>query len=145
MGTERITAAQIKKIHASARERGMDSDLLHEHIYMLVKKDSIKILTREEAAKVIDSLEGKPYSGEAHMSQKQGWYILSLAKKLGWTDETGKVDKKRLDGMCEKYAKISRYDWLTRRGASDMIEALKNMASRMDDGMDAGAGQAEKA
>lgn len=144
MGTDRITAAQVKKIHASARERGIDSDLLHELIYKLVKKDSIKLLTRAEAAAVIDSLEGRP-SGEEHMSQKQGWYILSLAKKLGWTDETGKVDKKRLDGMCEKYAKISRYDWLTRRGASDMIEALKGMASRMDEGMDAGSGQAEKA
>lgn len=132
MGTDRITAAQIKKIHAAARERGVDNDLLHEHIHMLVKKDSIKILTREEAAKVIDSLEGKTHTGKDHMTQKQRLYLLALVKKLGWTDENGRADEKRLNGMCEKYAQVSRYEWLTRRGASDMIEALKNMIARMD-------------
>ena len=71
MGTDRITAAQIKKIHVAARERGVDDDLLHEHIALLVKKDSIRLLTREEAAKVIDSLEGKPHSGKDAMTQKQ--------------------------------------------------------------------------
>lgn len=137
MGTDRITAAQIKKIHAAARERGVDNDLLHEHIYMLVKKDSIKILTREEAAKVIDSLEGKPHTGKDHMTQKQRLYLLALVKKLGWTDESGKADEKRLNGMCEKYAKVSRYEWLTRCGASKLIEALKNMVKKIE--------QAEKA
>ena len=132
MGTERITAAQIKKIHAAARERGVDNDLLHEHIYMLVKKDSIKILTREEAAKVVDSLEGNPHTGKDHMTQKQRLYLLALVKKLGWTDENGKADEKRLNGMCEKYAKVSRYEWLTRSGASKLIEALKNMTARVD-------------
>lgn len=141
MGTDRITAAQIKKIHAAARERGVDDDLLHEHIYRLVKKDSIKILTREEAAKVIDSLEGKPHTGKDAMTQKQRLYLLALVKKLGWTDENGKTDEKRLNGMCEKYAKVSRYEWLTRSGASKLIEALKSMASRME----AGAEQEENA
>lgn len=137
MGTERITAAQIKKIHAAARERGVDNDLLHEHIHMLVKKDSIKILTKEEAAKVIDSLEGKTHTGKDHMTQKQRLYLLALVKKLGWTDESGRADEKRLNGMCEKYAQVSRYEWLTRRSASDMIEALKNMVKKIE--------QAEKA
>lgn len=132
MGTDRITAAQIKKIHVAARERGVDDDLLHEHIALLVKKDSIRLLTREEAAKVIDSLEGKPHSGKDAMTQKQRLYLLALAKKLGWTDESGKVDEKRLDGMCEKYAKVSRYEWLTRSGAYKLIEALKNMSSKLE-------------
>ena len=104
----------------------------HEHIALLVKKDSIRLLTREEAAKVIDSLEGKPHSGKDAMTQKQRLYLLALAKKLGWTDESGKVDEKRLDGMCEKYAKVSRYEWLTRSGASKLIEALKNMSSKLE-------------
>lgn len=141
MGTDRITTAQVRKIHAAARERGIDDDLLHEHIYRLVKKDSIKLLTRKEAAKVIDSLEGKGHTGKDPMTQKQDWYIQSLVKKLGWVDETGKVDRNRLDGMCEKYVKVSRYNWLTRSDASKLIEALKNMTSRMDTKQE----QAEKA
>lgn len=132
MGSGTVTAAQIRKIYMTARERGVDNDLLHEHVYMTVKKDSIRLLTREEAAKVIDSLEGKPASGKDPMTQKQRWYILSLAKKMGWTDETGKADEKRLNGMCEKYAKVSRYEWLTKSGASKLIEAMKSMAAKME-------------
>lgn len=129
MGTEQITAAQIRKLHVTAREYGIDSDLLHEHIFRIVRKDSIKLLTREEAAKVIDSLEGRQGAGEETMTQKQRWYILSLAKKLGWTDEAGKVDEKRLNGMCVKYAKTGCYRWLSRSSASGVIEALKNMST----------------
>ena len=132
MGTDRITAAQVRKIYITARERGVDNDLLHEHIERLVKKDSIKLLTKKEAAEVIDSLEGKPHTGKDAMTRKQRLYLLALAKKLGWTDEGGKVDEKRLDGMCGKYARVSRYEWLTRSGASKLIEALKNMASKLD-------------
>lgn len=139
MGSGTVTAAQVRKIYITARERGVDNDLLHEHIERLVKKDSIKLLTKEEAAEVIDSLEGKPHTGKDAMTRKQRLYLLALAKKLGWTDESGKVDEKRLNGMCGKYAKVSRYEWLTRSGASKLIEALKNMASKMDAGMDAGA------
>ncbi len=131
MGTEQITAAQIRKLHVTAREYGIDSDLLHEHIFRIVRKDSIKLLTREEAAKVIDSLEGRQGAGEETMTQKQRWYILSLAKKLGWTDEAGKVDEKRLNGMCVKYAKTSCWKWLSRSSASGVIEALKNMSTNI--------------
>lgn len=132
MGSGTVTAAQVRKIYITARERGVDNDLLHEHIERLVKKDSIKLLTKEEAAEVIDSLEGKPHTGKDAMTQKQRLYLLALAKKLGWTDGSGKVDEKRLNGMCGKYAKVSRYEWLTRSGASRLIEALKNMASKLD-------------
>ena len=132
MGTEQITAAQIRKIHVTAREYGIDSDLLHEHIARLVKKSSIRELTRKEAAKVIDSLEGKPDSGKDAMTQKQRSYLLALAKKLGWVDKAGKVDGKRLNGMCEKYVKTARHEWLTKSSASKMIEALKNMVTKME-------------
>lgn len=133
MEVGKVTAAQIRKIYITAREHGIDDDLLHEHIFMIAKKDSIKILTKEEAAKVIDSLEGRQASGKNPMTQKQRWYILSLAKRAGLTDETGKVDEKRLNGMCEKYAKTGSYKWLSRSGASGMIEALKNMAGKAEE------------
>ncbi len=132
MEAGKVTAAQIRKIYITAREHGIDDDLLHEHVFMIAKKDSIKILTKEEAAKVIDSLEGRRVSGKDPMTQKQRWYILSLAKKLGWTDESGKVDEKRLNGMCEKYAKTGCYKWLSRSGAAGMIEALKNMSVKTE-------------
>lgn len=132
MEAGKATAAQIRKIYISAREHGIDDDLLHEHIFRIVKKGSIKLLTKEEAAKVIDSLEGRQASGKDPMTQKQRFYILSLAKKLGWTDEAGRVDEKRLNGMCEKYAKTGCYKWLSKNGASGMIEALKNMSAKTE-------------
>lgn len=132
MGTEQITAAQVRKIHVTARECGIDGDLLHEHIACMVKKDSIRKLTRDEAAKVIDSLVGKPASGKDAMTQKQRRYLLALARQLGWVDEAGKVNVNRLNGMCEKYVKVARYEWLTRSGASKLIEALKNMAAKTE-------------
>jgi len=41
---KKITAAQIRKIHAISRERGIDDDLLHEHTRMLTGKESLKEL-----------------------------------------------------------------------------------------------------
>lgn len=133
MEAGKATAAQIRKIYITAREYGIDNDLLHEHMACLVKKYSIRDLTREEAAKVIDSLEGRQSaSGKDAMTRKQRLYLLGLAKKLGWVDGFGKVDCERLNGMCEKYAKVARYEWLTRSGASKLIEALKNMSAKTE-------------
>ena len=55
----KVTTAQQRKIHALARELGMDDDLLHEYVSMLTEKQSLKDLTVMEAVKVIDAMEGK--------------------------------------------------------------------------------------
>lgn len=127
-----ITTSQMRKIYVTAKERGMDSDLLHIHIQMLTGKESLKQLTISEAVKVIDSLEGKAAS-ERKMTDKQFWYIQTLMRELGWTDEEGKPDFKRLDGFCSKYYRIDHYKWLTPSVASKVIEGLKNMQKNKEE------------
>ena len=68
----KVTTAQQRKIHALARELGMDDDLLHEYVSMLTEKQSLKDLTVMEAVKVIDAMEGKKgyAAGDRISSQK---------------------------------------------------------------------------
>lgn len=130
-----ITVNQIRKIYALAAERGMDSDLLHEHVQMLTEKESIHNLTVSEGIKVIDSLMGKPgeSKGQAKASYKQMKYIYGLMKKLGWVTASGSPDTDRLDRFLQSPRvgiNIGSYHWLDRVKASKVIEALKDMAER---------------
>lgn len=125
----RISAAQQRKIHVTARELGMDDDLLHEYVEMLTEKTSLKDLTTAEAVKVIDGLEGKKgYAAGDRISWRQESYIKSLMKQLGWVDEAGEPDKKRLDGFVRKQYGVDDSRWMTRKIASRVIEGLKALA-----------------
>ena len=130
-----ITAAQVRKIHVLARERGMDDDLLHAHIQALTQKDSVKKLSLREGISIIDSLEGKPREtqGQAKASYKQLQYIYGLMKNIGWVTETGEPDTDRLDRFLQPHRagiNLGSYKWLTRLSASKLIEALKSMHER---------------
>lgn len=122
-----ITAAQMRKIHVLARDYGMDNDLLHVHVQTVTGKDSLKKLSLGEAVRVIDSLEKRSVD---QMTRRQKYLIDRLLQELGWTDEQGKPDYKRLDGFCGKYCGVDSHKWLTRRDASNVIEGLKNMAKK---------------
>lgn len=123
-GKAAITAAQMRKIHVLAREYGLDNDLLHVHIQTVTGKDSLKKLSLGEAVRVIDSLDRKAAD---QMTWKQKHLIDELLQALGWTDEQGQPDVKRLDVFCSKYCGVDSHKWLTRRNASNVIEGLKNM------------------
>lgn len=127
-----VTAAQLRKIHACARECGMDDDLLHIAVRDITGRGSLKELTAAEACLVIDTMEGKTDSGPSKdaATPKQMRYIKDLMKQLGWTDEKTEPDMARLDGMCRKYAGVDSHRWLSRKGASNIIEALKQMSDR---------------
>lgn len=127
-----VTAAQLRKIHACARECGMDDDLLHIAVRDITGRSSLKDLTAAEACRVIDAMEGKTDSGPSKdaATPKQMGYIKDLMKRLGWVDEKMEPDMARLDGMCKKYAKVDNHKWLSRTGASNIIEALKKMQER---------------
>lgn len=127
-----VTAAQLRKIHACARECGMDDDLLHIAVRDITGRGSLKDLTAAEACRVIDAMEGKTDSGPSKdaATPKQMGYIKDLMKRLGWVDEKMEPDMARLDGMCKKYAKVDNHKWLSRTGASNIIEALKKMQER---------------
>lgn len=127
-----ISGAQMRKIYALAREHGIDTDLLHTHIQMLTKKASVKELTVTEAIQVIDSLEGKEKKAAGHASVKQMRYIEGLMRQLNWMDEDGNPEMQRLDGMCKKYCKLDSHKWMTKRDASHIIEALKNMVEQLE-------------
>lgn len=128
----KATTAQIRKIHVLAKERGMDADLLHLYIDSMVKKDSLAKLSISEAIKVIDGLAGKK-AGEEMATRKQQWKITEQVKKLGWTDEKGNVEEVRLNGFLKERFGIGHFKWLTKKAASDVIEALKAMLNRQEE------------
>ncbi len=125
-----ITVPQMKKLHALAKELGMDDDLLHEYVSMMTDKTSLKELSMQEAIRVIDGLEGKKdYSKGDRISYRQEQYIMLLAKQLGWVEDE-KVNIKRLNGFVKKYCGVEDYRWCTRKLASNVIEGLKDMLLR---------------
>ena len=130
-----VTYGQIKKIHVLANERGMDNDLLHEHMEMLVGKSSIRALTRQEAITLIDSLEGKAGNRNVkdRATARQMHYIYGLMNELGWTAEAGKPDLDRLNRFLRSDKagfNLEDYRWLDIGTASNLIEALKAMLTR---------------
>lgn len=130
-----VTYEQIKKIYALAKERGMDNDLLHEHMEMLTGKPSIRALTKQEGIILIDSLEGKAGNRNVkdRATAKQMHYIYGLMKELGWTNEEGKPDLDRLNRFLRSDKagfNLEDYRWLNIGTASSLIEAFKDMASR---------------
>lgn len=130
-----ITQAQNRKIHMLAKEYGMDDDLLHAMIQAETRKDSIKKLSIMEAVKVIDRLEGRAQSYDVkteHMTYRQEAYIKGLAKDMGWTDEKGNADTKRISGFVSKFYGIDNYKWLTRNMASKVIEGMKKLTDKQE-------------
>jgi phage gp16-like protein len=132
-----ITEGQAKLIWVLARQLGMDSDELHEAVSGVTGKDSIKGLSSNEAAKVIDSLvhaggrvkkkrrppRDLPYNVVELLSPKQARFIKYLEKKLGWQNEPD-----RLSGFIKR--SIKRDVVRTKREAMKIIEGLKAMAER---------------
>ncbi len=127
----KITAAQNRKIHMLASQLGMDDDLLHEYVEMLTDKKHISALSTTEAVKVIDGLDGKKnYAAGSHMTQRQKSYIYFLMVQIGWTDDAGNIDLKRLDGFVKKQYGIDSHRFLDRKTASNVIEFMKELDKR---------------
>lgn len=75
--TKPITQPQLRKIYAEAREAGLDNDYLHELIYSIHGKESLKDLHMWEAAMLIDALVKMNGGGEQSgmMTEKQEWLL----------------------------------------------------------------------
>lgn len=120
--TKPITQPQLRKIYTEAREAGLDNDYLHELIYSIHGKESLKDLQMWEAAMLIDALL-KINGGDERpgmITEKQEWLLTDHQHKLGWTDA-------QMRGFIKKYAHVDFIQWLTKEGASKVIEALKNI------------------
>lgn len=120
--TKPITQPQLRKIYAEAREAGLDNDYLHELIYRIHGKESLKDLQMWEAALLIDALIKMNGGGErpGMISERQKWLLTDYQRKLGWTDA-------QMRGFIKKYGHVDFIQWLTKEGASKMIEAVKNI------------------
>ncbi len=127
-----ITRAQIAKIWATARELGLDRDLL----YQLVPHGSIRRLTRGEGSRLIEYLsalaEGRPLSeirsrrGPDRATDAQHALIHGLLEEIGWT-----TNPARIEGFLRKHAGANAVEGITsRRRATAVIEALKAIHAR---------------
>lgn len=126
----------MRKIYALARENGIDNELLHIIVENETGEESITSLDITSAIKVIDRIEDRKQSTnpkQEHMTYKQEAFINGLAKDLGWLDENGVPDSKRIDGFCKKFYGIENHKWLTRSLASKVIEGLKNLILKNDE------------
>ncbi len=128
----KMSDAQRRKIFKLAGEKGLDSEMLHGFIKNLTGKDSMKRLSITEAIKVIDGLEGKKQTAAGMITAKQWKFIEGLAKEIGWVDDTGGADEKRLGGWLYSKYGVSALNWLTAKKASDVIEGLKAMKQRLE-------------
>lgn len=126
----KITALQIKKIYAMARENGLDSDMLHSFVYSVVKKEHISSLTKDEGIKVIDALINpqNEKSDGYRITKRQIDFIKSLERELGWIDKP-----ERLRGFIKKNVGVDDIKFLTKVQASKIIEGLKKLKKRRNE------------
>ena len=121
MQMNKASAAQLRKIYALAKEKGVDNENLHSLLYSLCKKEHLSDMTIVEAVKLIDALEGNinPY----RVTPKQLHFIKRLAKDFGWDD-------KRLTGFVKKVGGVDNIHWLTKKQASNVIEGMKKLKEK---------------
>jgi len=122
----KITSAQLRKIWSTAKQRSIDKEDLYSIVEQITGTQSISSLTIQQAKQVIDRLEGKKQSNN-QITNRQLWKIHELVKLLGWEG-----DPKRLNGFCQKYAKVERVHWLTRYQARNIIDGLKNLLKKQE-------------
>ncbi|MBE7413636.1 MAG: regulatory protein GemA [Leptospiraceae bacterium] len=131
--SSKITPAQLRKIWASARDKGIDSDLLHTIVYQKTGKEHISDLHLGEAKRVIDRICGRrkqskfqPSGRVAKMSFAQRTYLESLIGEI----------KKRgygytLEALSTKVVHKAYSQNLTRYEASKIITACKEILVRV--------------
>lgn len=125
MAQVKRTPAQLRRIYGLAKERGLDDEMLHSYVFNLTGKESLKDITVTEAIRVIDALAPSGGSVAGGITVKQQKYMLALARELGWVDESGDADVKKLDEFALKNYKKYAVKWLTTKEAGKMIEGMK--------------------
>lgn len=130
----------MKKIFATARELGIDNDLLHGLVQSQFNHGHISKLTQSQAGRLIDDLDRRKGAQERTIKLPTGrelplvtraqlYKIHTLERELGWEE-----NPKRLQGFCKKYAGVDNPDWMTKQQAWRLIEGLKALFSRTPGG-----------
>jgi hypothetical protein len=126
-----ITEAQMRKIWAVTKEKGLDEDMVRAIAQDVSGRPSISGLTKLQAIRVIDRLESKasnrakPLRDPNMMTEKQEWKIRKLEQELGWQN-----NPQRLLAFVKKYGRVERLDWLTKYKARNIIDGLKALLER---------------
>jgi len=135
-----ITEKQLKMIWTLARQLGMESELLHEMVFDVTGKKSLKTLTVPEAVGIIDGLvhdgakvrrkrkprRALPENVVELLTGEQIRLIEYLVDQLGWDNP------KQLMGFNRRVIKKERI--CTTKEASKIIEGLKAILNRKQKG-----------
>ena len=110
----------MKKLWATARNYGVDSELLHSMAFEEFGKEHISELTDAEARALCDKFSGKVINARI-MTEKQKKYIGRLL------EEKFSNDKKRIEGWFSKFIGNVQIESLTKAEASKVITMLKKL------------------
>ena len=125
-----MSQQQRAAIFGLGKAAGLNHDALHDVVRRVTGKDSIALLTRGEAIRVIDSL--KAAAGQeaplGWLTDAQRGKIYALCRALNWVTERGAIDRTRLEGFVRARFGIERLGWVPMDRAGAIIEALKAMA-----------------
>lgn len=127
---------------AKSQELQLTDVELHDLVFGITGKESMRKLTVREMGKVVGKLQAmkdsaKKSSRRGNMATaRQRKKIYRLQEELGWDDC-------RTNGMVERMFKVKRLEWLDEGQCSKLIEALKAMLERKEaeksaDGCDTG-------
>ncbi|WP_193774543.1 phage protein GemA/Gp16 family protein [Vallitalea guaymasensis] len=123
----KMTQSQRKMIFGLSKKYGLDKNTLYNLIYRIAKKEHISELTKREAIQVIDNLTDKPKQ-EGMATYNQMKYIKDLAVQANINSLRNFIEK-RFSITCP-VNDIFRF--VTKRKASSIIEALKNMVTEVE-------------
>lgn len=123
---------------AKSPELSFSDEELHLLIQARTGKESMKKLTKHEISQMIGVLQNMKDSvnkkGRARKStgnagtENQRKKVYKLAEELGWDKPS------RVNGMCKCMFNVSAVEWLNYQQCSKLIEALKKMAERQQEG-----------
>ncbi len=142
-GMVAIEKWQIKTIYTLANglglvDKNLQTDILHEMIYSITKKEHVTDLSKLEAGIIIDRLKGnmkgfkykKVPDVDGMVSKGQESKIWALIYELKKYDTPDRADiplQKRLTGFLKKYAGIDNLRFLSYQNANKVIEGLKGL------------------
>lgn len=132
-----INAKQIKLIWVLVKQIGLDEDQVHNLIFQVTAKKSIKTLSDLEVNQLINHFirmgarvkkrrgpsRNLPFNVVELVSQKQIRLVDILADQLGWQD-----DPDRLKGFIRKVIKRDRI--ITKQDGMKVIEGLKSILNK---------------
>ncbi len=123
---------QIRLIWWLSKQLGMDSEALHEAVFGITGERHISRLNQDQAKMTIHHLErmirkDQTILDPVRMTKAQRGKIFKLMYLLKW-------QKKQLDGLAKRVTGVHKIEWLTRHQAYDLIEAMRAILRRRDDG-----------